>query len=151
MHLKSVHLPALPQPLQQLISVLPRYPASAAFAAALTFGIGKTVNAMKQPALAGKRICVRVIDAGVSVLFKVTADGFVPEMSASADVTFAATADDFLSLVSRREDPDTLFFARRLLIEGDTELGLFIKNTLDALEFTPQLPSPQSLLRLFGG
>ncbi len=135
MHLGSVHLPALPQPLRHLVSLLPQYPASAAFATALTLAIGKTVNAAKLPALAGKRVGVRVIDAGVSVFFKVTSRAFLPDTSGGADVTFAATADDFLSLVLRREDPDTLFFARRLLIEGDTELGLFIKNTLDALEF----------------
>ena len=34
----------------------------------------------------------------------------------------------------REEDPDTLFFSRRLMMEGDTELGLVVKNTLDALE-----------------
>ena len=33
----------------------------------------------------------------------------------------------------RREDPDTLFFTRRLVLEGDTALGLEIKNALDAL------------------
>ena len=32
----------------------------------------------------------------------------------------------------RLEDPDTLFFSRRLVIEGDTELGLALKNALDA-------------------
>jgi predicted lipid carrier protein YhbT len=37
----------------------------------------------------------------------------------------------------RKEDPDTLFFSRRLLMEGDTELGLLVKNTLDALELPP--------------
>jgi predicted lipid carrier protein YhbT len=35
-------------------------------------------------------------------------------------------------LVSRQEDPDTLFFLRRLMIEGDTELGLAVKNLLDS-------------------
>jgi hypothetical protein len=33
-----------------------------------------------------------------------------------------------------QEDPDTLFFSRRLAMEGDTELGLLIKNTLDAID-----------------
>jgi predicted lipid carrier protein YhbT len=37
----------------------------------------------------------------------------------------------------RKEDPDTLFFSRRLLMEGDTELGLLVKNTLDAMELPP--------------
>ena len=34
----------------------------------------------------------------------------------------------------RKEDPDTLFFSRRQSMQGDTELGLLLKNTLDALE-----------------
>ena len=37
-------------------------------------------------------------------------------------------------LATRKEDPDTLFFNRRLLVEGDTELGLVAKNTLDSIE-----------------
>lgn len=41
---------------------------------------------------------------------------------------------EFLCLATRREDPDSLFFQRRLLIEGDTELGLMVKNLLDGRE-----------------
>ena len=37
-------------------------------------------------------------------------------------------------LAQRQQDPDTLFFNRRLVMEGDTELGLVVKNTPDALE-----------------
>ncbi|HHO69282.1 MAG TPA: hypothetical protein ENK12_09640, partial [Gammaproteobacteria bacterium] len=37
--------------------------------------------------------------------------------------------------VTRSEDPDTLFFHRRLILEGETETGLYIKNLLDALDF----------------
>ena len=33
-------------------------------------------------------------------------------------------------------------------MEGDTELGLLVKNTLDALEFKPALPTPRDVLRL---
>lgn len=49
------------------------------------------------------------------------------------DVTIRASLRDYLALALRREDPDSLFFTRRLVIEGDTELGLEIKNALDAL------------------
>jgi hypothetical protein len=35
---------------------------------------------------------------------------------------------------ARQQDPDTLFFSRRLAMEGDTELGLLVKNTIDAIE-----------------
>ena len=49
-------------------------------------------------------------------------------------MTFTATARDLARLALRLEDPDTLFFNRRLLIEGDTDLGLRVKNMLDAVE-----------------
>ena len=52
----------------------------------------------------------------------------------AVDVCIRGTWRDFLLLASRQEDPDTLFFQRRLKIEGDTELGLELKNHLDALE-----------------
>ncbi|MFB6261882.1 MAG: SCP2 sterol-binding domain-containing protein, partial [Thiohalorhabdaceae bacterium] len=32
------------------------------------------------------------------------------------------------------EDADTLFFNRRLAMEGDTATGVYLKNFLDALE-----------------
>jgi predicted lipid carrier protein YhbT len=49
------------------------------------------------------------------------------------DVTMRASLADYLALALRREDPDTLFFTRRLVLEGDTALALEIKNALDAL------------------
>lgn len=50
-----------------------------------------------------------------------------------ADVTIRAQLRDYLALALRREDADTLFFTRRIVIEGDTALGLEIRNALDAL------------------
>jgi predicted lipid carrier protein YhbT len=43
--------------------------------------------------------------------------------------------EDYWQLATRREDPDTLFFSRRLCIEGDTETGVHVKNLLDALDY----------------
>ena len=53
---------------------------------------------------------------------------------ASVDVGIRGNWREFLLLASRQEDPDTLFFRRRLTIEGDTDLGLGIKNLLDSLD-----------------
>jgi len=53
---------------------------------------------------------------------------------APAQVTIRGNWREFLLLASRQEDPDTLFFRRRLVIEGDTELGLAIKNLIDSLD-----------------
>jgi len=48
------------------------------------------------------------------------------------DLSISGNLHAFLLLAARREDSDTLFFQRRLLMEGDTELGLEVKNFLDA-------------------
>lgn len=50
------------------------------------------------------------------------------------DVSFQSDCTSLLALFSQSIDPDTLFFQRKLLITGDTELGLEIKNFLDDLE-----------------
>lgn len=57
---------------------------------------------------------------------------FLPA-STPAEVTISSSSDGFLNLVTQNVDPDTLFFRRELLIEGDVELGLYLKNMLDAL------------------
>ncbi len=53
----------------------------------------------------------------------------------------------FAQLADRKLDPDQLFFQRKLIIEGDTELGLGIKNLLDSLEW--ELPKPSRPRRPF--
>jgi O2-independent ubiquinone biosynthesis accessory factor UbiT len=58
-----------------------------------------------------------------------------------ADVAIRGATPAFIALAARLEDPDTLFFQRRLVIEGDTELGLGVKNFLDGLD-EQQLPLP---------
>ena len=40
-----------------------------------------------------------------------------------------------MRMMMREEDPDTLFFNRKLQIEGDTELGLITKNLLDSVDW----------------
>ena len=141
-------LPPLPDPVRRLLARLPQYPASAVFAAALTLQVGETLGAVAHPEFAGKLIRLHVSDAGVTLTLRVTPRGFAPSAAANPDLTLTATAQDFLALALRREDPDTLFFSRRLVMEGDTELGLLVKNSLDALEFKPSLPTPRDVLRL---
>lgn len=126
-------LPAFPEPLRAVLARLPHYPASAAFATLLTLQLGEHISAVSLPELAGKKIKLRIQDVGVTLLFQAGPDGFFACGNGEADLTITATAPDFLSLALRREDPDTLFFSRRLLMEGDTELGLLLKNTLDGM------------------
>ena len=62
------------------------------------------------------------------------------EQNITEDVSFSATGDDLVLIAGRKQDPDTLFFQRRLKVEGDTELGLEVKNLIDAIDID-QLPS----------
>ncbi|MBL0457124.1 SCP2 domain-containing protein [Aeromonas enteropelogenes] len=50
------------------------------------------------------------------------------------DVCFSGTTNDLILIAGRKEDPDSLFFQRKLKIEGDTELGLEVKNLMDSLD-----------------
>jgi predicted lipid carrier protein YhbT len=86
--------------------------------------------------LEGRRLCLRVTDTGNSWQF-IVRDGRprrdVPRRP--WDVRISGSLADLLLLASRREDPDTLFFGRRLTLEGETETGLLVKNLLDSLDF----------------
>ena len=64
------------------------------------------------------------------------------------DVSIRGNGLDFILLATRRADPDTLFFQRRIRVEGDTGLGLGVKNTMDSMDWD-DLPMP--LRRLLQG
>lgn len=51
----------------------------------------------------------------------------------AADSTIRGRALEFVLLASRLEDPDALFFQRRLEVSGDTAIGLTTRNLLDRL------------------
>lgn len=131
----SPGLPECPQALAAMLSRLPAMPGSVLFAAALNAVLAPQVPTDVWPLLQGRRLCLRVRDARLRFDFSWSGRRFVPlARQATCDLTISATAGDLLRLGTRQEDPDSLFFNRRLGLEGDTELGLVVKNTLDALE-----------------
>lgn len=127
-------LPAFPPALARLNTRLPHLPFSAALVAGLNLAAWPSLKTLDWSHLRGRRFCVYVRDLGLRAWFSVGAEGFATQIARRADVIFTATAEDFLRLALRLEDPDTLFFNRRLVIEGDTDLGLTVKNMLDGLE-----------------
>ena len=58
----------------------------------------------------------------------------IAETAPQVDVSFEAQLNDLILIAGRKEDPDSLFFQRRLRIEGDTELGLEVKNLMDSID-----------------
>jgi O2-independent ubiquinone biosynthesis accessory factor UbiT len=154
------HAFTFPKPIGTLVSLLPTFPPSFAFTKLLNLALGRIILKQYLEPLHGKQIAIRVKDLGFNLYFTIDADGFTPTRPGRMpDLSISATAHDFLLLATRKEDPDTLFFSRRLMVEGDTELGLVAKNTLDAIEL-PKLEaallSPRNVMaqirsRLFQG
>lgn len=81
--------------------------------------------------------CLRVNVRDTSILYDISlVDGhLVPVPTGNrSDLIIQASVYDFLIIAARREDPDSLVFQRRLIMQGDTELGLELKNFLDSLD-----------------
>lgn len=128
----------IPKPVGKILGILPGYPQTMLFVQAINLVLGKTLRSSVLQPLQGKLISIQVNDAKVTFYFTLNRNGMIASRRVrEPDLTISANAYDFLMLALRKEDPDTLFFSRRLCMEGDTELGLLVKNTLDALELPP--------------
>jgi predicted lipid carrier protein YhbT len=121
---------------------LPQWPHALALTAGLNVAVKMNLLPEDSLALLENRVFfVEVLDTGGRACFTYRDGLFRPVFYApeASDLTFRANLSAFMQLLARQEDPDTLFFNRELSIEGDTELGLIVKNMLDAVEW-PQLP-----------
>ncbi len=88
------------------------------------------------------KVRIRVTDLSINWLIKVGKDKFtLIERELDDDICISGESLDFILLATRQEDPDTLFFQRRMRIEGDTELGLGVKNIMDSMDWE-DLPMP---------
>lgn len=82
--------------------------------------------------LQGRRIGIDVTD--LDLHWVVTLErGRLRAVEDAPEASVRGTATDLLLLAGRLEDADTLFFQRRLVLTGDTELGLTARNLLDRL------------------
>lgn len=142
--LASVMIPGF---VRDVVARLPAYPPALLAAVAATAWIGANLNARNIPGARGKVVAIDVRDLGLKLAFEVAEEGLVACRHARPDAIISADALDFIALARRQADPDTLFFNRRLVMQGDTELGLLVKNTLDAIDFRAMaLPRPSRVL-----
>lgn len=133
----------LPRPLSLPARLVPIWLHSRVLAQILGRVLAEQVAAGELAMLEGKTLGVAIRDAGVQ--YRLTLEGGALVASDSPpDVVMSGQLHAFLQMLARREDPDTLFFQRLLAIEGDTALGLEIKNFLDRLEWEA-LPVPALL------
>ncbi len=137
----------IPKPVARILGNLPRYPGNLLFVTGLNLLLARHLYPDTLAQLEGKSLRIKVLDASIAFDYTWHNNGFVASRTPAGepDLTFSANAWDFYCLLQRREDPDTLFFSRRLVIEGDTELGLMVKNTLDAIDM--QVFQPRQVIK----
>lgn len=132
----------LPAFIASLGHKLPQWPHALALVGVLNAALKmKLLPESELALLEDKLFRVRVLDTGGEATYTYRNGLFRPVFrpERDPDLAFAANLSAYLQLLARQEDPDTLFFNRELEITGDTELGLIVKNMLDAVEW-PKLP-----------
>lgn len=125
----------LPHPLLLPLRIIPDAVHAELFARAFNHLLRGQPLAARLPEINGKSVCIHIRDAASEIHFRIDQGRLQPAAAGLADVRISGKVEDFWQLATRREDPDTLFFNRRLCIEGDTETGVHVKNLLDALDY----------------
>lgn len=85
--------------------------------------------------LEGRRLGIEVHDLGLACTLGLR-DGRLCAVGGPPEATVRGSLVDLMLLASRLEDADTLFFQRRLVLVGDTALGLEARNVLDRLDWS---------------
>lgn len=116
------------------ITQLPSAPPSALVAAAINGALWPRFPPELRDGLAGRVVAMEITDLGVRVRLCAGPWGFsAAGEQAVAALRIASRTSGWWRLARGLDDPDRLFFDRVLMMEGDTELGLLLKNSLDAL------------------
>ncbi|MFA0813306.1 ubiquinone anaerobic biosynthesis accessory factor UbiT [Microbulbifer epialgicus] len=119
----------------KLLPMLPSWPGEVAFIKMLNTRLSEELQEGLFDFLDNQVLEVTVTDLGIRLRVSKHNQYFVRAPGGRpADSTISANIADFLAIASGREDPDTLFFQRRLCLGGQTEIGLTVKNRLDALD-----------------
>jgi len=99
---------------------------------AIARGLATSLDAGALEFLQGRKLGIEVTDLGLRWVVSFER-GRLVVVDQPAEASVRGTATDLLLLAGRLEDADTLFFQRRLVLTGDTELGLTARNVLDRL------------------
>ncbi|MCX8744100.1 SCP2 sterol-binding domain-containing protein [Snodgrassella sp. B3882] len=143
MQVPNVVIPGL---VKKVVSVLPAKPPAWVLVNTLNQLLKKEILLADMSLLAGRYFQIGIEDLGLNLFFTADEKRFIlADQSIPVDLYFGANMADFLKMLLRQEDPDTLFFNRKLKIEGDTELGLIVKNLLDSIDWST-IPLMKSLV-----
>ena len=120
--------------LRRIVERLPVQPPSFVLARVLDRVLLPRLPADVRATLGNRTVEVSISDLGMRVRLRLAPGGFrvAPSHSETA-LRIVAPAKSYLRLLRGEDDADRLFFERALVMEGDTEMGLVLKNTLDAI------------------
>lgn len=127
-------LPSLPLPWRQRVARLPSRPPSLLLALLLDRLLLQRLTPSQRAALQGQTVEIELQELGARVRLRLGPDGFQAAGEQGAPrLRLRARADALWQLLRGQDDADRLFFDGALVMEGDTEYGLILKNTLDAI------------------
>jgi len=117
-----------------VVQRLPMQPPAIALATALNLWLRPRLPADAHAALSHRCVEIAVTDLGLALRLQLDPRGFaLAPARAPVALRIAADAATYWRLLRGLDDADRLFFECALVMEGDTEMGLVLKNTLDAI------------------
>ena len=119
--------------LRGLVRRLPTQPPSFVAARLLNRLLWPRLDATQRLLLAGRTVEVELLEPGLRVRLRLGIRGFEVAPPGAPTLVIRARTAALLRLARGEDDADRLFFDRALVMEGDTEFGLALKNTLDAI------------------
>ncbi|ALK34604.1 ubiquinone anaerobic biosynthesis accessory factor UbiT [Burkholderia plantarii] len=127
-------------PLRRGLALLPVRPPATVLCLLLDRHLLPQLDGDARTRIAGRRFVIEVSDLGIAIGLTLGDGGFrvasaTSGASPAPEIRIAATSRDFIRLAAREVDADTLFFNRRLIIQGETELALIVRNAIDAIDF----------------
>ena len=127
-------LPSLPPQWRERVARLPSRPPSTLLALALDRLLLPRLDASQRQALQGRTVGIELQELGARVRLALGEGGFrAAGEGGKPHLRLRARADALWRLLRGQDDADRLFFDGALVMEGDTEYGLILKNTLDAI------------------
>lgn len=127
--------PVFSGPLSLPLKIMPSFIHDKALVTVLNRIFYSDINEGELDFFQNRIIHISIEDTGITYRFTLHENKLIPvSNNQSPDLLLKGTMYSYLLLASRREDTDTLFFNRRILMQGDTELGLCVKNFLDGLD-----------------
>lgn len=133
-------IPRLPPVLARVARVVPERLQQLALARSLNYALHTAIAAGELDFFRNKLLNIGISDLGIQFSIRYHKHKLlVAQAQPRPDLRFSATSYDLLLIATQKLDPDMLFFQRRLEMNGDTELGLEIKNLLASIELDSKI------------